>query len=334
MGATRAEEYLKRLPGSESYVIPLRNLGRRINKTQKEKKDVTTVVTGDKGDGKTTLAWFASAFVDPDFDLERNFIFNPHFKIVSEKMWGMHDSAVVLDEGMKALYRQNWFKETQKTLYQMLNTTRITHNALFVCIPDWHDLRGGFMKTLVNYWIHIPTRGLGIVMQKSPNEFEADRWNIKENLKIFRDNTKGMSYANLSDDTNKLVSIHKKMPNYIGYVLFPKMPPEEEVRYKAISDPSKKAMWDLNEELAPESERQRKLRASLMRAIYLLNTRTARLTQADIVRELGVNDASVSQWLKIIRDEVEKKKQEVPAGVDVNESAENIMPDKREGAVG
>lgn len=329
MGESRVEQLLKRLPGNETYIVPLKKFGKIINKEQKEKKDVCIIVTGDKGDGKTTCAWWGAGFTDTDFSLERNFIFNPTFKAVSERMWNLEYSSPILDEGIKAFYRQNWFKETQKTLYQMLNTTRITHNALFVCIPDWHDLRGGFMKTLVNFWVHIPTRGLGIVMMKSPNEFEADRWNIKENMKIFRDNTKGMSYADLSDDTNTLISIHKKMPNYIGYILFPQMPPEEEAAYKAISDPTKKAMWNMQEDMAPESERTKKMRDSLMKAIYLLNTRTAKMTQADISRELGLNDASVSQWLKIIRDEVEKNKQVVPAEV-----VENERGNKEEAAQG
>jgi predicted XRE-type DNA-binding protein len=317
MGGTKAGEYLKRLPGSEKYITPLMNLSKKINKRQKENKDAGIVITGDKGDGKTTLAYWLASFADSNFSITRNFIFNPHFKIVSEKIWGMEESAPILDEGMKALYRQNWFKEAQKTLYQMLNTTRIMRNALFVCIPDWHDLRGGFMKTLVNYWIHIPTRGLGIVMQKSPCEFEVDRWNIKENLKIFRDSTRRISYADLGDDVNKLVSVHKKLPNYIGYLLFPQMPPEEEAAYKAISDPTKKTMWDMNEDTAPESERMKKTRDSLMKAVYLLNTRTAKMTQADISRELGLNDASISQWLKVIKSELQK--QVIPAEAVVDE---------------
>ncbi|QLJ52553.1 MAG: hypothetical protein Sv326_0452 [Candidatus Fermentimicrarchaeum limneticum] len=328
------QRYLDQLIDKKDFIKPLDNFAKKEIIPRLEKKfDVSMVITGDKGVGKSTLSWWISGFIDKKADILRNFLFKPYAKQIKERIWTLEErSVIIIDEGIKALYRQNWYQEVQKSLFETLNTTRIKHQVVIVCIPNFYDLRSSFTKTLVNYWVHIPERGFAVIMGKSPIPFKPDPWNMKQNLKIYEEATKKMSVSEIANDLEFQLGVYEKIPNYLGFIQFPQMPPEEEVIYKKYSDPAKKEM-SFEEHYLEEktSDREKKLRSCLAKAMFVLNKKiSSPWSQARISAELGIDDATISLWLKNYRAELEAQK---PQEVQVNENAVVADIGRPEGAV-
>jgi hypothetical protein len=318
--------YINQLIDNENFIVKLSDFARKeVLPKLNDGYDVGAVITGPKRYGKSTLSYWTGGIVDKRFDILRNFVFKPYTKPIKERIWGLEEkSVIIIDEGIKALYRQNWYENVQKSLFETLNTTGVKHQMVIVCIPNFYDLRTSFTKTLVDYWIHIPQRGFGIIMGKSPVPFKVDPWNMKQNLKMFEEATKKLTVSELANDMGLQLDIYEKIPNYLGYVKFPPMPPEEERIYKEISDPAKKEM-SFEEYYMEEktTEREKKLRSWLTRALYALNHRVSPgWSQARISKEFGIDDGTISLWMKNYRAENEAER---PKEVDVNGNGINTQ---------
>ncbi|MCX6776337.1 MAG: helix-turn-helix domain-containing protein [Candidatus Micrarchaeota archaeon] len=306
------QEYLAQLIGKEDFIVPLNNFNRHEIMSRLDSGfDVGMVITGPKRYGKSTLGYWEGCMIDKRFNIPRNFVFKPYAKPIKERIWGLEEmSVVIIDEGIKALYRQNWYENVQKSLFEALNTTGIKRQVVIVCIPNFCDLRTSFTKTLVDYWIHLPQRGFGVIMGKSPIPFKVDPWNMKQNLKIFEEATKKLTVSELANDMGLQLNIYEKIPNYLGYVKFPMMPPEEERIYKEISDPAKKEM-SFEEYYMEEktTDREKKLRSWLTKALYALNHKVSPgWSQARISKEFGIDDGTISLWMKNYRAENEAER--------------------------
>ena len=62
-----------------------------IKKDLRNDYDVTIAVTGDKGVGKSTFCYHAAKNLDDKFKIERNFIFEPFYKPIKDRIFKRQD---------------------------------------------------------------------------------------------------------------------------------------------------------------------------------------------------------------------------------------------------
>jgi hypothetical protein len=137
---------------------------------QKNNLDYTILVTGKKGSGKSTLTIKVAKEIC-EFTYPKNLIASPNPKVIADTIEAAGvDPAVILDEAIGSLYRENWAKEAQKALHQYFNIhqRRNKRAIIFMCIPNIHDLRGPLIRSSVDMWIHIYAKGKAVVMLPSP----------------------------------------------------------------------------------------------------------------------------------------------------------------------
>lgn len=197
---------------------------------QENDNDFTTVLTGNKGAGKSTLAYEIAEEVNPlDFSLENNFLLSPDGMEIAEQMDAMTARrAVVLDEAIGSLYTENWSSPDQKGLHVYLNQfqRKDRQTVLLLCIPSIWDLRGPLLRSSVDAWIHLYARGEGALMIKTPMPIEdvfmrdrlRRRWEELAGSEGVRTNVLAQHLPGFQK------KVYRGMPTFLKTIRFPELP--------------------------------------------------------------------------------------------------------------
>ena len=142
-------------------------------------------------------------------------------------------SALQPDELISMFYRRGWYEDPQKEAIELLNKCRDRHLLIGGGIPNFWDLDTGF-QSRIRFYVYTPRgRGKAYVFEQEDNPFASDKWNARENLKLFRK--------------------HKspyKCPNFVCEIHFPDLSPKEKREYYAIRNKKR-----VNTELQSKKER-------------------------------------------------------------------------------
>ncbi len=205
---------------------------------QKNEFDCNIIVTGPRGNGKSSLAFrFFSRF--KNFKPWKHQVYSRKdvMKLLEELKYG----CIMDDEAIRTGYKRNFYEQDQKMLIQMLNMYRDNFNIYIACLPSFYDLDKG-LRDMFKIHIHIIERGLGVI--HIPNEgslYSEDKWDVKYNRKIEE------NWAKYRMRNMEYKPKYNRLTTFRGYIKIPKLTPKQESLYKEIKEMKRQIMY--NEEI-------------------------------------------------------------------------------------
>ena len=196
--------------------------------------DSVICITGRVGRGKSTLAIKLAEQIAKrakvPFDLEENIIYDPNPKDVKAKIWDLPEgSPVILDEGIRALYKRNWWTEENKFLVQMFNICRKKKKAIMICTPFFRQIDDGVRNERVNLWIDLLDRGVAIAHVPADSQYMKDPWMVEQTEREIRKWLATRRWAGLHpDEYHKFLRTRK---SFYASFTFTKLPGEMEKEY-------------------------------------------------------------------------------------------------------
>lgn len=101
--------------------------------------DNLVVIVGDEGTGKSHLGYEVCRRMDPDFDMEKSYIYS--WEMLIESLAGDDPQKVYwIDEAINLAGGRDWMKENNKMLIKILQTQRSRGWTLVMCIPQYGSI--------------------------------------------------------------------------------------------------------------------------------------------------------------------------------------------------
>lgn len=139
--------------------------------------DNVLAITGDEGDGKSTLGARIAKAVDPSFHLGRNTIFDfEDWRMEWNRNGPGH--AYLLDEGGNLAFNRDWSNSENKMLQHILRESRQFNHTIIFCIPVLAWLDKNLREHRVRWWIQVQTlnneRGHSNVAERKRRAFPSE----------------------------------------------------------------------------------------------------------------------------------------------------------------
>lgn len=212
--------------------IKLQYLANAIKKRVRDDKDCVIAVSGDEGDGKSTLAAGLSILTDPMFDFETHELFSPTPEEMAEKITGLPKySVIIADEAIKILYKLNWQSKSQKFLNELYALCRKENKVTILCVPRFPDLNEYFRNHRVKYWIQVidpisATKKIGhaAFFKRSWVPGHDDPWNLKELKKEIDKYSERKRIKEVEFGFEEKAEVLSRHRNFIGILEFEWLP--------------------------------------------------------------------------------------------------------------
>jgi len=94
-------------------------------------------------------------------------------------------SAVMADEMINMFFSHEWHDPEQMDMIKTLNQCRDRHLFFGGNNPSFFDLNPK-VRDRFNFFAFVPERGVAWILVPEKNPFTTDKWNAKENIKLFR----------------------------------------------------------------------------------------------------------------------------------------------------
>jgi hypothetical protein len=202
--------------------FPLGFIKKMLIERRANEKDNIILVTGARGEGKTTFTG-KILFQFEDFVPYESMVYNKEkmFELVKKKngyIWG--------DEAVVNAAKGNVMSRANKMLHEIFTINRDNFNIVFFCMPFVEDFDSKILQ-YVSMWVHVDSRGLGVVLLPSNKGIFGKRnWDLDAMKKIFDEFVRENS-----------TSFHVPywiFPNFRGYVQFGKLTPKQDEIVKGI----------------------------------------------------------------------------------------------------
>ncbi len=204
------------------FTLPLGTIKEMLIARRSNEKDNMILVTGARGDGKSTFVG-KTLFQFEDFDPYKCIVYSKEamFKLIKEKngyVWG--------DESVINASKGNVMTKANKLLHEIFTINRDNYNMVFFCMPFVEDFDTKILQ-YISMWIHIDSRGLGVIMLPSNKGIFGKRnWDVIAMKKIFDEFQK--------ESKGSVHTPYWIYPNFRGYVKFGKLPKEQDQIIKEI----------------------------------------------------------------------------------------------------
>lgn len=211
---------------------------------QNNKFDVVIAISGERGNGKSTLAFkFLSRF--KVFKPWKHQIYSR--KDVMRLLEGMNLGCIFDDEAIRTAYKRKFTDPDQQLLIQMLNMYRDNFNIYVMCIPQFYSLDRD-LRDLVKIHIHVIERGLGVIhISNEGNLYSDDCWDVKYNQRIEE------KWARTKQKNPNYTPKYNRLTTFKGYIKFGDLTPKQRILYEDIKVTKRKAVYE--EEMKSEEEK-------------------------------------------------------------------------------
>jgi hypothetical protein len=205
-----------------------------VMKEQDNNYDFWALITGGERIGKSefSVLWQMNVAEKNNipFDISKNIAYTN--SEVIEKFSSLPDrGGLHIDEPIRGLYKMDYAKSATK---EVISTeTQLGVKRLFVTltIPRARDLVEALRNHRVKVWIHIVSRGVGIIFQPNKNQLVADPWHYQENLKLMG----SRSFMGRDTPAEEQINLYSKTNIYVDSFLFPRLPEKVSEIYQAYS---------------------------------------------------------------------------------------------------
>jgi len=211
---------------------------------QKNKFDMIIVVTGGRGDGKSTFIYkFFSRF--NQFRPWKHMVYSRRdvMRLLEKIKYG----CIFDDEAIRTGYKRKFFEEDQKLLIQMLNMYRDNFNVYAMAIPSFYSLDKD-LRDLIKIHIHVIERGLGVVHVANEGIlYSDDCWDVKYNQKVEE------RWARAKQKNPNYRPKYNRLTTFRGYIKFGDLTPRQRELYEEVKVTKRKAVYE--EEMKSEEDK-------------------------------------------------------------------------------
>lgn len=219
-----------------------------LKERQKNQFDGNIVVSGDRGNGKSTL-------------LYKLFLHFKGFNPRTHQVYSREDVIGLLrgqkynlcfdDEAVNSGYKRDFHSKAQQELIKIITTYRDNFNIYGSAIPNFFSLDKD-LRDLTFLHLFVVERGIAVVhMPLQSLMYSQDRWDAKNNAKI----EAGWS-SKIKSNPNFKIPFHK-LSTFKGYLFFGDLTDKQREIYLEIKRTKREVATNkLLDEAIPESERK------------------------------------------------------------------------------
>jgi hypothetical protein len=129
------------------------------------KWDAVVLITGDVGDGKSTLAMRMAQRIDRSFTIGSRLCYTATELLEIYKVI-LPGQVVLFDEGVRGLLAGDQATAEQKALIQALALIREKGAVLFICAPSIWNIAKQVRQNRAWLWIHVQSRGVARIHER------------------------------------------------------------------------------------------------------------------------------------------------------------------------
>ena len=210
-----------------SVIWSIKELTQCIRQRQLNKYDANLGVSGNRGDGKSTLLFkIFNSFKKFGFDPEKHQQYSRDEIVkllANEKLGFCWD-----DEAINSGYKRDFQAKGQKEMIKIITNYRDSFNIIGSAIPFFYSLDRD-LRELIYMHIHIIERGIAVIFLPLETSIHTtDPWDTKNNIKIEQqENTRIKKNPNFKFRYNRFTT-------FAGYLYFGPMTEKQEKRYLEI----------------------------------------------------------------------------------------------------
>lgn len=219
-----------------------------ITKRQENEFDSNIMVTGDRGNGKSTL-------------LGKIFFRLPNFKPWKEIVYKGVELIELLkfnrkgrcwnDEAINSGYKRDFQKSEQKDQIKIMTNYRDNLNILGSALPNFFGLDKD-LRDLYFIHLHVIERGIAVVhMPLQGRLYSQDRWDAKYNSKVEE------SWSKKMQTNPNFKPPYHKLTTYRGYLFFSDLTPKQKKLIKLIKRTKRGDVFEGEEEKVKQTFIQR-----------------------------------------------------------------------------
>lgn len=217
----------------------IKDIATILTQRQNNEFDGNIAVSGDRGDGKSTLV---------NKLLYRFSIFKPWL----HQVYSRDDVMNLLktqsrglcwdDEAINTGYKRDWQNRGQQELIKILTAYRDNFNIFASAIPNFFSLDKD-LRDLYFIHIHVIERGIGVLhMPLQGRLYSQDRWDAKYNAKIEE------SWSNKGKANPSFKPPFHRLSTFRGYIFFNDVTKKQQVLYKEIKKLKRQESFTTEEE--------------------------------------------------------------------------------------
>jgi hypothetical protein len=198
---------------------------------QKNKFDCNIVVSGDRGNGKSTLL-AKMLYLTKKYHPQKHQVYSREdvIKLLAREKFGICFD----DEAINSGYKRDFQSKGQQELIKIVTAYRDNFNIYASAIPNFFSLDKD-LRDLTFIHIHVIERGIGVLhLPIQGRLYSMDKWDTKNN-------------AHLEDKWNKAKSTnpdykipYHKLSTFRGYVFFDDLTPKQRELYEEIKKEKRK----------------------------------------------------------------------------------------------
>jgi len=203
----------------------IKELIETLTKRQMNEFDANFVVTGKRGEGKSTL-------------IHKMFLRFANFNQWKHQVYARDDVIALMkeqtyglcwdDEAINSGYKRDFQSKGQQELIKIVTAYRDNFNIYASAIPFFYSLDKD-MRDLVFMHIHIIERGLAVIfLQLEDSIHQQDTWDTKNNQRL-----EDRWQKKIQENPNFRIPYHR-LSTFAGYLIFGKLTPKQEKKYKEI----------------------------------------------------------------------------------------------------
>lgn len=207
----------------KTFVWHLKDLTGMSDRIISENFDCVIAITGNRGLGKSTLAYKLALGSVLKFKPERDIVFGKQDTLNSLAKW--RKKVIIADEVIQTAFNRDFYTTENKQFIKILTMNRDRNNLIILCIPHFSSIDNQ-IKNLVRIRIDVVRRGLAIIHTPNKTSYTRDVWDISTNEKIER------SWLKSGIQKPKFA----RLTTFRGILRFNKLSDKQETRYLKIKE--------------------------------------------------------------------------------------------------
>lgn len=205
------------------FVWHLKDLSGMSNRIIEENFDCVIAITGNRGLGKSTLAYKLALASALKFKPEKDIVFGKQDTL--KALAHGRKKVIIADEVIQTAFNRDFYTTENKQFIKILTMNRDRNNLIILCIPHFSSIDNQ-IKNLVRIRIDVVRRGLGVIHTPNKTSYTRDIWDITTNEKIERTWLKsGIQKPKFS-----------RLTTFRGIMRFKPLSPKQEARYLRIKE--------------------------------------------------------------------------------------------------
>ncbi len=230
---------------SNQVVWTIKELVECIKARQMNKFDANVVVSGSRGDGKSTI-------------INKILFRIKGFKPKKHQVYSRSDVIDLLqnqefgfcwdDEAINSGYKRNFYSKAQQELIKIVTAYRDNFNIYFSAIPNFYSLDKD-LRDLMFMHIYILERGVGVIFMPVRDSIHSlDSWDTKNNAK-----KEEVWQLKKAKDPSFVFPYHR-LSTFAGYIYFSDLTKKQRERYEAIKKEKRSDAFITGKDEGPTKE--------------------------------------------------------------------------------